>query len=59
MLKDQELVWRRRAQLDYPMPTEQAIRDVLARAVADGSPTTTVRGVVQLFERWAGVTVAG
>ena len=57
MLKDQELVLATARSLDYPMPTEQAIRDVLARAVADGFADDDLCGVVQLFEKWSGVPV--
>lgn len=58
MRKDQELVLQTARELGYAMPTERAIRDVLDAALADGLGDEDLCGVVQLFERWAGVTVA-
>jgi 3-hydroxyisobutyrate dehydrogenase-like beta-hydroxyacid dehydrogenase len=58
MLKDQELVLEAARGLGYAMPTERAIRDVLQAAVAQGIGGDDLAGLVQLFESWAGVTVA-
>jgi glyoxylate/succinic semialdehyde reductase len=58
MRKDQELVLATARSLGYAMPTERAIRDVLDAALADDLGDVDLCGIVQLFERWAGVTVA-
>jgi 3-hydroxyisobutyrate dehydrogenase-like beta-hydroxyacid dehydrogenase len=57
MRKDQDLVLTTADALGYAMPTERAIRDVLDAAIADGLGEDDLCGVVQLFERWAGVTL--
>jgi 3-hydroxyisobutyrate dehydrogenase-like beta-hydroxyacid dehydrogenase len=59
MLKDQELVLSTAAELGYAMPTESAIRDVLRQGVEAGLGDGDLSGIVRLFERWAGVTIAG
>ncbi len=53
MLKDQELVMKTAAALDYPMPTERAIRDVLVQAMAAGLGDDDIIGLTRLFEKWA------
>ena len=57
MHKDQELVLGAAAALDYPMPTQAAIRDVLAQAIAAGFGDGDLSSIIRLFEQWAGVTV--
>jgi 3-hydroxyisobutyrate dehydrogenase len=57
MLKDQELVVQTAASLGYPMPTLQAIREVLSEGVKAGFGEGDLSGLVRLFEAWAGVTV--
>jgi 3-hydroxyisobutyrate dehydrogenase-like beta-hydroxyacid dehydrogenase len=58
MRKDQDLVLATAQALGYDMPTERAIREVLDQALAEGFGGDDLCGVVQLFERWAGVTLA-
>ncbi len=58
MHKDQELVLGAAAAVDYPMPTQAAIRDVLAQAIAAGFGDGDLSSVIRLFEQWAGVTVS-
>jgi 3-hydroxyisobutyrate dehydrogenase-like beta-hydroxyacid dehydrogenase len=58
MRKDQDLVLSTAQALGYDMPTERAIRDVLDQALAAGFGGDDLCGVVQLFERWAGVKLA-
>ena len=58
MHKDQELVLGAAAALDYPMPTQAAIRDVLAQAIAAGFGDGDLSSIIRLFEQWAGVTVS-
>jgi 3-hydroxyisobutyrate dehydrogenase-like beta-hydroxyacid dehydrogenase len=53
--KDQALVLKAAAELDYPMPTEQAILDVLDEALAAGHGGEDMCAVAKLFEAWAGV----
>jgi 3-hydroxyisobutyrate dehydrogenase-like beta-hydroxyacid dehydrogenase len=57
MRKDQALVLSTARALGYAMPTERAIMEVLDAAIGDGLGEDDLCGVVQLFERWAGVTV--
>jgi 3-hydroxyisobutyrate dehydrogenase len=57
MLKDQELVLQTAESLGYPMPTLQAIREVLSEGVMAGLGDGDLSGLVRLFEAWAGVTV--
>lgn len=56
MLKDQELVLGAARRLNYPMPTQAAIRDVLLQAVGAGLGDGDLSGLVRLFESWAGVS---
>jgi 3-hydroxyisobutyrate dehydrogenase/2-hydroxy-3-oxopropionate reductase len=56
MLKDQELVLGAARRLDYPMPTQAAIRDVLRQAVDAGFGAEDLSSLVRLFETWAGVS---
>jgi 3-hydroxyisobutyrate dehydrogenase len=58
MLKDQDLVLETAAALGYPMPSLEAIRDVLISAVNADLGDGDLSGLVRLFESWAGVTVA-
>jgi 3-hydroxyisobutyrate dehydrogenase-like beta-hydroxyacid dehydrogenase len=58
MHKDQELVLGAAAAVDYPMPTQAAIRDVLAQAIAAGFGDGDLSSIIRLFEQWAGVTVS-
>src|SRR5262249_26279640 len=56
MLKDQELVLGAARQLDYPMPTQAAIRDVLRQGIDAGFGEADLSALVRLFEAWAGVS---
>jgi len=56
--KDQRLVLDTARALDYPMPSEQAIHDLLSAAIDAGHGELDLCGLVRLFEDWAGVTVA-
>jgi len=56
-LKDQELVLSTARALGVELPSLEAIRDVLARAIDDGLGGDDLCGLVQYFERRAGVTV--
>jgi 3-hydroxyisobutyrate dehydrogenase-like beta-hydroxyacid dehydrogenase len=58
MLKDQDLVLGTAAELGYPMPSLEAIRDILISAVNADLGEGDLSGLVRLFETWAGVTVA-
>jgi 3-hydroxyisobutyrate dehydrogenase-like beta-hydroxyacid dehydrogenase len=58
MLKDQQLVLSTARALGYAMPTERALRDVLAAAVGQGLGAEDMCSLVRLFESWAGVAVA-
>ncbi len=57
MRKDQALVLDTARSLDYPMPSEQAIFEILDQAIAAGHGELDLCGLVKLFEAWAGVTV--
>jgi 3-hydroxyisobutyrate dehydrogenase len=56
-LKDQELVLGTARALGYEMPTERAVADVLAAAIEAGLGEDDLCGLVELFEKQAGVTV--
>ncbi|HZS36392.1 MAG TPA: NAD(P)-dependent oxidoreductase [Polyangia bacterium] len=56
-LKDQELVLATARSLGVELPTLEAVRAQLADAVAAGLGGDDLCGIVQLFERRAGVTV--
>jgi 3-hydroxyisobutyrate dehydrogenase-like beta-hydroxyacid dehydrogenase len=51
--KDQALVLGAAAELGYPMPTEQAILDVLDEALRRGLGDQDMAAVFRLFESWA------
>ncbi len=53
--KDQALVLAEAAGLGYPMPTEQAILDVLDEALAAGHGGEDMCAVAKVFEAWAGM----
>ena len=58
MHKDQELVLNTASALGYAMPTQAAIRDVLAQAIDAGFGDGDLSSVIRLFEQWAGVTLS-
>jgi 3-hydroxyisobutyrate dehydrogenase-like beta-hydroxyacid dehydrogenase len=57
MRKDQRLVLDAAAAAGYPLPTLQAVLEVLDEAVDAGFGPLDLSGVVRLFETWAQVTV--
>jgi 3-hydroxyisobutyrate dehydrogenase-like beta-hydroxyacid dehydrogenase len=59
LAKDQRLVAETAAALGYPMPTEEAVRQVIADALQHGLGHEDLAAVLKVFERWAGLNGEG